>query len=114
LRNVTPANGGVDEAVYDQLDHFESSDLDERQKVALRLTDALVWQPLDYPPGLVDAVHRSWSGDETVELLFDVARNAANKIAVALAADAPHVDDGIEYFDTDDDGELVYGLTPTP
>jgi alkylhydroperoxidase family enzyme len=114
LRNIRPANVGVDEAVYDQLDHFESSDLDERHKVALRFTDALVWQPLDYPIGLVDAVQCSWSDDEAVELLFDVARNAANKIAVALAADTPHVDDGVEYFDTDDAGELVYGLTPAP
>ncbi len=112
LRNVEPANAGIDERVYDQLDHYETSALDERHKVALRLTDALLWQPLTFPAGLAASVRRSWSDEETVELLFDVARNAANKIAVALGADAPHVEDGIEYFGTDDDGELRYGLTP--
>jgi alkylhydroperoxidase family enzyme len=113
LRAVRPANAGVDESVYDQVDAYETSGLEEPHKVALRLTDALVWQPLAYPAGLVDAVRREWTEEETVELVLDVARNAANKIAVALAADAPHVEAGVEYFDTDDDGELVYGLTPT-
>ena len=45
------------------------------------------------------------------ELVLDVTRNALNKIAVALGADAAHVEDGIEIYDVDADGELVYGLT---
>jgi alkylhydroperoxidase family enzyme len=114
LRNIRPARDGVDETLYERVDHFESSNLDERHKVALRCTDALLWQPLAFPGSLAIAVHDQFSDDETVELLFDVARNAANKIAVALGADAPHVEQGVEYFDTDDDGELVYGLTLAP
>jgi alkylhydroperoxidase family enzyme len=114
LRNVRPARDGVDEHVYDQVDHYETSALAERHKIALRCTDALLWQPLTYPDGLAASVHAQFSDDEIVELLFDVARNAANKIAVALGADAPHVGSGIEYFDTDDDGALVYGLTLAP
>jgi hypothetical protein len=113
LRNVRPANDGVDEAVYDQIDHYETSALDERHKVALRLTDALLWQPLKYPAGLREQVRATFTDAEAVELVLDVARNAANKIAVALAADAPHVTAGVEYFDTDDHGELHYGLTPS-
>ena len=38
-------------------------------------------------------------------------RNAANKIAVALQADAPHVSDGVEIYDIDERGEAVYGLS---
>jgi alkylhydroperoxidase family enzyme len=113
LRAVEPANDGVGETTYDQIDAYEQSTLSERHKAALRLTDALVWQPTAFPEGAVAAVHDHFVPAETVELLFDVARNAANKIAVAFGADDPHVADGIEYFGTDDAGTLRYGLVPT-
>jgi hypothetical protein len=45
-----------------------------------------------------------------VELVLDVTRNALNKIAMALAADAAHVDQGIEIYDLDANGDPVYGL----
>ena len=48
-----------------------------------------------------------------VELVFDVVRNAANRIAVALGADEAHVADGVEYFAVEADGALTYGL-PVP
>ena len=38
--------------------------------------------------------------------MLDVARNAANKIAVALGADAAAVTEGVELFVTDADGTL--------
>jgi alkylhydroperoxidase family enzyme len=114
LRSVRAANDGVDETVYDQIDHYESSALDERHKAALRLTDALIWQPLEFPQGLVRELEHQFTTAQIVELLFDVARNAANKIAVALGADAPHVNDAIEFFDTDERGELRYGLSAVP
>ena len=42
-----------------------------------------------------------------------MARNAANKIAVALGADAAAVTDGVELFSTDADGNLtVVGAEP--
>ena len=43
--------------------------------------------------------------------MLDVTRNALNKIAVALGADAAHVEDGVEIYDIGPDGTLVYGLT---
>ena len=48
-----------------------------------------------------------------IELVLDVARNGANRIAVALGADAPTVTDGVEWFATLPDGDLAYGL-PEP
>ena len=41
------------------------------------------------------------------------SRNAANKIAVTLGADTAHVSDGVEYFDTDAHGDLLFGVTCT-
>jgi hypothetical protein len=109
---VRAANDGADETVYDAIDHYETSALAEQHKVVLRLVDAFVWQPLAHPPELASQVASSFSRDETVEILFDIVRNAANKIAVLFGADAPHVSDGVEFYDIDEAGDLVYGVTP--
>ena len=106
------AETGTGEDTYDQIDHYEQSTLPERHRIALRLVDAIVWTPASYPDGLADAVRREFSPAETVELVLDVVRNAANKIAVAFRADDPHVSEGVEFYDIDAAGELVYGLTP--
>lgn len=112
LRNVRAANGGADESVYDQIDHYETSALSARHKCALQLVDAMLWQPSEYPPVLAMRVLDTFTPAETVEIVLDVARNAANKIAVALGADDAHVSEGVEFYDTDERGELVYGLIP--
>ena len=42
------------------------------------------------------------------ELTLDVMRNASNKIAVALRADAPRVEQGTSLYTIDADGQPVY------
>ncbi len=42
------------------------------------------------------------------ELTLDVMRNASNKIAVALKADAPRVEQGTQRYLIDADGQTVY------
>jgi alkylhydroperoxidase family enzyme len=111
-RHVVVVEAGADEATFDQIDGYESSDLSERQKVALRLTDAMIWQPTAYPFDLPSQVRATFTPEEAIEIIFDVSRNAANKIAVALGADQPNVADGIEYFDTDEGGQLILGVSP--
>ena len=112
LRNVRAANAGADEAVYDQIEHYQSSTLSERHQTALRLVDTMVWTPCSYPADLAAAVRNVFTGAEAVELVLDIARNAANKIAVAFGADEAHVTEGVEFYDIDAAGELIYGLTP--
>lgn len=112
LRNVRAVQGGAGESTFDQVDDYERSDLDERHKVALRLTDAMLWRPTSYPDGLVDQVHAEFSPAESLEIVLDVARNAANKIAVTFGADQANVAEGVEFYDVDERGELVYGLDP--
>jgi hypothetical protein len=111
LRNVHAVRAGGDETFFDQIDDFERSALDARRKVALRLVDAMIWQPAAWPEGLAGELHDHWSPAELAELVLDVVRNAANKIAVAFGADEPHVTEGLEYYDTDPAGDPVYGLT---
>jgi alkylhydroperoxidase family enzyme len=112
LRSVRAVRSGADEALFDQVDDYERSDLSERQRVALRLTDAMLWQPTDYPEPLVEQVHAHFAPAESLEIVLDVARNAANKIAVTFGADQANVAEGVEYYDVDERGELVYGLDP--
>lgn len=110
LRNVGALDAGADETTFDAIDRFEQSDLDPDLKVALRLVDATIWEPDSWPSGLATSVRRTFSPAEAVEIAFDVVRNAANRIAVALEADQANVTDGVEYFSTDESGTLTYGL----
>jgi alkylhydroperoxidase family enzyme len=111
LRTASALRDGADEAMFDKIDRYESSDLDEKYKVALRLTDAIVTQPSTITNELVEQARAQFSDVQLVELALDVMRNAANKVAVAFGADAPNVTEGIELYDVLPDGNLVYGLT---
>lgn len=113
-RHVVVVDAGADEATFDQIDWYESSDLSERHKVALRLTDAMLWQPAAYPRELAPQVRAMFTPHEALEIVLDVSRNAANKIAVALGADQANAADGLEYFDTDENGALILGVSPQP
>jgi len=110
-RSLSAVSTEGGEQAIDVLDEYEASDLPEPQKVALRLTDAIVWQPGSFPDGLVDQVRACFSPAEALEIVLDVVRNASNKIAVALGVDQANVTDGVEYFDLLPDGSLVYGLS---
>jgi len=106
-RSVGALAGGADESTFDQIDRYETSDLAERRKVALRLTDAMIWEPVRFPAGLAGQVRAEFEPAEAVELILDVARNATNKIAVLFGADQANVTDGVEYFEVDARGEVV-------
>ncbi len=94
---------GADDATFASVDSYASSDLPDKTKAALALTDSMIWTPGKLPDlaPLTEA--------EVVEVVLEVIRNAANKIAVALGADTPNVTDGVELFRTDAAGDLVLG-----
>ena len=71
----------------------------------------MIWTPGRIEATQVDALRRHFSPAQQVELVLDVTRNATNKVAVALAADAANVEEGYEVYDVDEDGNLVYGLS---
>jgi hypothetical protein len=71
----------------------------------------MVWTPGHLEPVLVEALKTRATGEQRVELVLDVTRNAMNKVAVALGADAPTVADGIELFDLDATGNVVAGVS---
>ena len=110
IRSRPALVAGADEELFDAIDGKGWTGLPARARTALALTDAMIWHPGSLPDVLMADVRRDFRPAEAVEIVLDVMRNAANKIAVALAADAPHVSSGIEVYEIDLDGVAHYGL----
>ena len=108
-RSVQAITAGADESMFTKVDWYETTDLSERHKVALRLTDTVITQPTEITPELVLQVRKYFEPGEVVEIVFDILRNSAQKVAVALAADDAHVTEGVEYYDLAEDGEVLFG-----
>lgn len=109
LREGSALDAGGSETLYGEIAGFESSGvLTASQKAALRYVDALVWTPAHIPADVAAGVRAHFSETEAVELTLDVMRNAANKIAVSLAADAPRVESGTERYLVGADGQTVF------
>lgn len=112
LREGHALDAGGTEELYGQIERYESAEgLTDAHKAALRYVDALIWSPSQISPEVASGVRRHFSETQAWELTLDVMRNASNKMAVALAADAPRVSEGTERFMVDDDGQTVYADT---
>lgn len=106
LRDTGALQAGGSESVYDEIDHYEQSDLSARHKAALRYVDTLIWTPARVSG---DELLQHFSREEAIELTLDVMRNGYNKVAVALGADGARVTDGTEQYRLGDDGQPIYG-----
>jgi alkylhydroperoxidase family enzyme len=110
LRLAAAAELGVDDTVTDQIDFYESSDLSERHKVALRIVDAFIWRPSDIDDALVQQAHAHFSVEEIAELLVDITKWSTQKIHVALGTDgADRVavnERGVSYLSFDEEGRV--------
>jgi hypothetical protein len=110
-RNATAidlAGGG------DLFDDADPSGISADQGLALQVVDTFVWQPIRWPAGLGEQVVDTLGRAAAAELMLEIVRNAANKIAVAFGADAPQVESGVEYYDIDGStGELRYDVSPS-
>ena len=93
--------------MFQQLDDYRHSTLTEAHQAALALTDALIWTPANLRARDVEAVRTHLEPAEAVEVVLDVMRNATNKIAVALGADAPE-QAGVQLFEVDEAGRLYF------
>jgi alkylhydroperoxidase family enzyme len=111
LRLADAAVEGVDDELTSQIDHYETSDLTERHKVALRIVDAVIWRPTDITDDLVEQAHSHFSADEIAELLVDITKWSTQKIHVALGTDGadrlPVNERGVAYFGFDDSGRVA-------
>lgn len=109
LREGGALDAGGSETLYGEIERFESSGLlDDRAKAALRYADALIWTPARLVADDVAEVRSRFSEAESIELTFDVMRNASNKVAVSLGADAPRVESGTERYLINAEGQTVF------
>lgn len=109
LRTRAALQAGGDESTYDKIDAYADSDLGEQQKVALRLTEAVIIRPDSLDDATVLLARRHFTAAQLVELVLDVMRNSANKVAVAFGADAPNVSEGLQVYDIQPDGSMLMG-----
>jgi alkylhydroperoxidase family enzyme len=109
LRDSNALDAGGSESLYADIERYETSEwLSERHKAALRYVDALIWKPSRIDSDVAAGVRKHFTEEEAFELTLDVMRNASNKIAVSLAADAPRVSEGTERYLIDADGQTVF------
>lgn len=111
LRLASAAELGADDALTDQIDFYEASDLSERHKVALRIVDAFIWRPLEIDEALVEQAHAHFTAEELAELLVDITKWSTQKIHVALGTDGADRlvvnERGISYLSFEEDGRVA-------
>ncbi len=107
LRLADARAAGVDEAITAQIDFYEHSDLPDRAKVALRVTDSFITQPDILSDAMAGQARASFEPAELASLCLDITKWSTQKIHVALGTDGA---DGLE---TDDEGVAVFGFDET-
>lgn len=111
LRLADAQESGLDSDMESKIDHYESSDLSERHKTALRLVDAFIWRPADMSDVLIAQAHDHFSDEEVAEILVDITKWSTQKIHVTLGTDGadhlPTDNRGVSYFAFGDDGKVA-------
>jgi alkylhydroperoxidase family enzyme len=111
LRLADAREAGADDAMTVAVDRYETSDLDERTKAALRVTDALITMPANLPPPAVRQAHALLGEEALAELCLDVSKWSTQKVKVALGTDGadrlPVNEQGVSFFRFDDQGRVA-------
>jgi AhpD family alkylhydroperoxidase len=104
LRLADSRAAGVDEDMTATVDFYERSDLPERAKVALRVTDAFITQPSPLSGVVAGQARASFGPGELASLCLDITKWSTQKIKVALGTD------GADRLVTDADGVALFGF----
>ncbi|WP_182357291.1 carboxymuconolactone decarboxylase family protein [Tomitella gaofuii] len=109
LRSASAMAAGADESLFDAIDDYEHAAFTPRRRIALELTDAMIWQPAYLPAGMLANVREHFSPAEAVELVLDISRNAVNKVAVSQDRDQARMPGGLQSYEVHADGTIEYG-----
>ncbi|MFI0453428.1 carboxymuconolactone decarboxylase family protein [Actinomadura sp. 6N118] len=108
LRLADAQAAGADDVMTSKVDFYENSDLDERTKTALRITDAFITRPDTLTERVVDQAQAAFSREELAELLLDITKWSTQKIHVSLGTDSadalPKNEQGLSFFSFGEDG----------
>jgi AhpD family alkylhydroperoxidase len=108
LRTTTGRDAGVDETMTAKIDRYETSDLPERHKVALRFADAIMTQPRDISIELKRQLRQHFTEAELLELSLDVMKWNYQKVPVALRTDAEPTPGHLALLEFDEHGRHHY------
>ena len=100
---------GFDEEWGAKIDRWETSDLDERYKAALALTDAIIMAPHAIDPALRQRVRAHFSDAEIAEICLDVMKWSVQKVLVALRIEPAAADDHLSRLTFDEQGRFLIG-----
>jgi AhpD family alkylhydroperoxidase len=104
LRLADARAAGVDETMTAKVDRYERSDLPERAKAALRVTDAFITRPDLLSEAAAGQAQASFGPAELASLCLDITKWSTQKIKVALGTD------GADRLVTDADGVALFGF----
>jgi AhpD family alkylhydroperoxidase len=104
LRLADARAAGVDETMAAKVDFYERSDLPERAKVALRVTDAFITRPDLLSDAAAEQARASFGPAELASLVLDITKWSTQKIKVALGTD------GADRLVTDANGVALFGF----
>ena len=118
LRLSDARAAGADDAMTAKVDFYESSDLDESYKIALRITDALITRPDSLNAETIVAARMNFTPSQLAELCLDITKWSTQKIHVSLGIDGadavPKNEQGVSFFGFDDLGQVTgYSATPS-
>jgi alkylhydroperoxidase family enzyme len=90
LRLRAAIERGFDEAMVEQLDDLESSQLDPCQRAALRLAHAFLGDPRSFDTAAQEELLRHFSPEQVAELVLDLVRyRPGSKLMVASGTEPP-------------------------
>ena len=111
LRLADARAAGADAAFTDQIDLYERSELPERFKIALRVTDAFITRPDLLDPSIIDQAATTFSEGQLVELLLDITKWSTQKINVATSTDGIDAlslnEEGVAFLSFAEDGSVL-------
>jgi AhpD family alkylhydroperoxidase len=111
LRMADAQTAGVDTEMTSKIDFYETSDLPEPHKIALRITDAFIIRPDELSADIVGPARATFSPEQLAELCLDITKWSTQKIHVALGTDGadglPINEDGVVLFGFQDDGRVA-------
>lgn len=111
LRLADAREVGVDDEMTAKIDFYERSDLDERIKIALRITDAFITRPDTLTEAVISQARLAFVPEALAELCLDITKWSTQKIYVALGTDAadvlPKNEQGLSFFSFDKNGRVA-------
>lgn len=104
-RAAIAVQSGLEEAFVEQLSRFETSDLPDKIKAALRITSAIASAPKLVTPAVLDGARQYFSDAEISDIILLSIVTTGSKVAITLGVDPGRGASSRVFYPTDP----VYG-----